>query len=320
MIVKNCLKVLLFVLLFLGVSTVSVSAAFWEMEEHPMIHDPSMIKEGDTWWTFGTGEEDGNGIRVIYSQDGLNWNEAPVVFPEPLSWWSEYVPNHTSAQWAPDIQYYNGRYWLYYSVSSFGSNQSLIGLLSTDSISSGNWRDDGLVVHSTTSDNFNAIDGDLVIDEYGNPWLSFGSYWSGIKLTRLDANTMKPTGQLHSIAARPNHPEGAVEAPNITYKDGYYYLFVSFDKCCSGLDSTYKVAVGRSTQITGPYLDKLGQDMLNGGGTIFDSGNDKWVGPGHQDVYNNNVFLRHAYDADSNGLPRLLINDLYWDSQGWPVY
>ncbi|MDX8044423.1 glycoside hydrolase family 43 protein [Gracilibacillus sp. S3-1-1] len=313
-------KVLLFAFVLFGISGVSVSAAFWDMNEHPMIHDPSIIKEGDTWWVFGTGEEDRNGIRVLYSQDGRNWNEAPVIFPEPLGWWKNYVPNHTTAQWAPDIHYFNGRYWLYYSVSSFGSNQSLIGLLSTDSIASGNWRDDGLVLHTTTSDNYNAIDGDLVIDEYGNPWLAFGSYWSGIKLTRIDANTMKPTGPIHSIAARPNHPEGSIEAANITYRDGYYYMFVSFDKCCSGLDSNYKVMVGRSTNITGPYVDKLGQPMMNGGGTLLDSGNDKWIGPGHSDIYNNNIFVRHAYDADSNGLPRLLINDLYWDSQGWPTY
>ncbi|KAB8125646.1 family 43 glycosylhydrolase [Gracilibacillus oryzae] len=313
-------KVIFFGLIFFGAGSASVSAAFWEMDEHPMIHDPSMIKEGDTWWTFGTGEVDKNGIRVIYSHDGRNWNEAPVVFPQPVNWWRQYVPNHTSAQWAPDIQYFNGRYWLYYSVSSFGSNQSLIGLLSTESIASGNWRDDGLVVRSTTNDNYNAIDGDLVIDEHGQPWLSYGSHWSGIKLTKLDARTMKPTGQTYSIAARPNHPEGAIEAPSITYRDGYYYLFVSFDKCCDGLNSTYKVAVGRSTDITGPYLDKSGNNMLYGGGTIFDSGNDKWIGPGHQDVLNNNIFVRHAYDADRNGLPSLLINDLYWDSQGWPTY
>ncbi|MBM7540689.1 glycoside hydrolase family 43 protein [Amphibacillus cookii] len=318
---KKDWKVILFVLIFFSLGGASVSAAFWEMDEHPMIHDPSMIREGDTWWVFGTGEVNRNGIRVIYSHDeGRNWNEAPVVFPQPLSWWRQYVPNHTSNQWAPDIHYYNGRYWLYYSVSSFGSNQSIIGLLSTESIASGNWRDDGLVVRSTTQNNYNAIDGELVIDAQGEPWLAYGSHWSGIKLTRLNAQTMKPTGQTYSIAARPNHPHGAIEAPSITYRDGYYYLFASFDSCCDGLNSTYNVVVGRSRNITGPYFDKVGNNMLYGGGTVFDSGNDKWVGPGHQFIYNNNLYVRHAYDADRNGLPSLLINDLYWDNQGWPTY
>lgn len=317
---KNKGKVLLLTILLIFSLSHTVSADFWDLSGDLMLHDPSIIKEGNTWWAFGTGEIDKNGIRVLRSNDGKNWSAAPTIFPQPLPWWKTYVPNHTSAQWAPDIQYYNGRYWLYYSVSSFGSNNSLIGLISTTSINSGNWRDDGLVIRSTTSNNYNAIDGDLVIDANGNPWLSFGSFWSGIKLTQLDKNTMKPTGQLHSIAARPNHPERAIEAPNITYHNGYYYLFVSFDKCCQGLNSTYKIAYGRSTSITGPYLDKNGVNMMNGGGTILDTGNDRWIGPGHQDVYNNNVLVRHAYDAQKNGEPRLLINDLYWDINGWPTY
>ncbi|PWU67636.1 arabinan endo-1,5-alpha-L-arabinosidase [Gracilibacillus dipsosauri] len=324
MVPKQNLKVIwktLFLSLFMTITFIPVvSADFWDISGDTMLHDPSITQEGSTWWAFGTGEVDKNGVRVLRSFDGSNWHATPVIFPQPLSWWSTYVPLHASNQWAPDIQYYNGRYWLYYSVSSFGSNNSLIGLTSTDSIVSGNWRDDGLVIRSTTADNFNAIDGDLVIDENGQPWLSFGSFWSGIKLTKLDPNTMKPTGQIYSIAARPNVSDHAIEAPNITYKDGYYYLFVSFDHCCRGVDSDYKIAYGRSKNITGPYYDKNGVNMLNGGGTILDAGNERWIGPGHQDVYNNNVIVRHAYDANNNGAPRLLINDLYWDSNGWPTY
>lgn len=313
-------KFILLTVLMVFTLTQTVSASFWNLSGDVMLHDPSIIKEGNTWWAFGTGEADKTGLRVLRSDNGTNWSATPVIFPQPLSWWSNYVPGHTSAQWAPDVNYYNGRYWVYYSVSKFGTNTSMIGLTSTESINSGNWRDDGLVIRSTSSNDYNAIDGDLVIDKNGDPWLSFGSFWSGIKLTKLDKNTMKPTGQLYSIAARPNHPEHAIEAPNITYKDGYYYLFVSFDKCCQGVDSTYKIAYGRSENITGPYVDKNGVNMMNGGGTILDAGNAQWIGPGHQDVYNNNIIVRHAYDAQNNGMPRLLINDLYWDANGWPTY
>ncbi|WP_146738003.1 family 43 glycosylhydrolase, partial [Bacillus tropicus] len=101
-------------------------------------------------------------------------------------------------------------YWLYYAVSSFGKNTSAIGLASSASLSSGNWKDEGLVIRSTSADNYNAIDPELTIDKDGNPWLAFGSFWSGIKLTKLDKNTMKPTGSLYSIAARPNNG-GALE-------------------------------------------------------------------------------------------------------------
>jgi len=130
---------------------------------------------------------------------------------------------------------------------------------------------------------------------------------------------MKPTGPLYSIASRQS-TNSAIEAPTLTYRNGYYYLFASVDYCCRGVNSNYKIVVGRSTSITGPYLDKNGLSMMNGGGTIFDAGNSRWRGPGHQDVYNNNIIIRHAYDAQDNGTPKLLINDLYWDSAGWPTY
>ncbi len=307
--------ILSFMLIFLAAEP--ASAAFWDTKGDNTIHDPSMIKEGNTWYTFGTGV--GKGIRVIKSQDGKSWSTSQTIFSIPLSWWKKYVPKHEQNQWAPDISYYKGRYWLYYAVSSFGSNTSAIGLASTDRISSGNWRDDGLVTRTTASNNYNAIDPDMVVDKEGNPWLSFGSFWSGIKLTRLDQNTMKPTGKLYSIASRPRNG-GALEAPTITYKNGYYYLFVSFDKCCKGVNSTYKIAYGRSTKITGPYYDKSGKQMTEGGGTILDSGNVRWKGPGGEDILNGNIIIRHSYDALDNGVSKLLINDLYWDSKGWPHY
>lgn len=309
--------VLLTIVMYFILSS-TVAADFKDLTGELRLHDPTIIQEGNQWWAFGTGE--GSGIKVVTSTDGHHWTQTPSLFPQALPWWSNYVSNFESHQWAPDVQYYNGRYWVLYSVSSFGSNNSLIGLTSTESIASGNWRDDGLVIRSTSADNYNAIDGDIVIDENGEPWMSFGSFWSGIKLTKLDRNTMKPVGPLYSIAARPHHPDHAIEAPNITYKDGYYYLFVSFDNCCRGLDSTYKIAYGRSENITGPYFDKNGVNMLDGGGTILDAGNNRWIGPGHQDVYDNRILIRHAYDAENNGVHRMLINDLYWDSNGWPTY
>ncbi len=156
---------------------------------------------------FGRGE----GLRVLKAGSGGVWTVQKSIFTSPLSWWGNYVPNYGLNQWAPDVQYFNGKYWLYYAVSSFGKNTSAIGLASSTSLSSGNWKDEGLVIRSTSANNYNAIDPELTIDKDGNPWLAFGSFWSGIKLTKLDKNTMKPTGSLYSIAARPNNG-GALEA------------------------------------------------------------------------------------------------------------
>ncbi|GIP44485.1 extracellular endo-alpha-(1-_5)-L-arabinanase 1 [Paenibacillus sp. J45TS6] len=291
-------------------------AAFWNVTGDTGVHDPSIIKEGNSWYTFSTGQ----GIQVLKSDNGTQWYRVPQIFLTPPSWWKTYVPKQTTNDvWAPDIQEYNGRVWLYYSISSFGSNQSAIGLASASSIGAGQWRDDGLVLRTTTSNNYNAIDPNLVIDASGDPWLVFGSYWSGIKLTKIDKNTMKPTGSITSIAARPSN-SGAIEGPSMVYRNGYYYLFASIDSCCQGVNSTYKIVYGRSKNITGPFVDKNGVDMLNGGGTILDTGNDKWKGPGGQDIYGTNIIARHAYDAEDNGNPKLLISDLNWDSNGWPKY
>lgn len=291
-------------------------AAFWNVTGDTAVHDPSIIKEGNSWYTFSTGQ----GIQVLKSDNGTQWYRVPQIFLTPPAWWKTYVPKQTTNDvWAPDIQEYNGRVWLYYSISSFGSNQSAIGLASASSIGAGQWRDDGLVLRTTTSDNYNAIDPNLVIDASGEPWLVFGSYWSGIKLTKIDKNTMKPTGSITSIAARPSN-SGAIEGPSMVYRNGYYYLFASIDSCCKGVDSTYKIVYGRSKNITGPFVDKNGVDMLSGGGTILDTGNDKWKGPGGQDIYGTNIIARHAYDAEDNGNPKLLISDLNWDSNGWPKY
>lgn len=289
----------------------------WSLTGNLVTHDPTFIEKNGTWWLFQTGP----GIYGKFSNNGgTHWEPLPAVLPNGLSWWSNYVPNHDGIDvWAPEIREFNGKIYLYYSISTFGSKTSAIGLLSTDDIASGNWLDEGLVVATNSSSDHNAIDPDLVIDEHGDPWLVYGSFFSGIKLVRLDANTMKPTGITHSVASRQNGDNQVIEAPAIVFRDGYYYLFTSVGSCCKGVDSTYTIRYGRSTNITGPYLDKNGVDMMNDGGSILDAGNNVWIGPGGQDLFGTGNIVRHAYDATDNGTPKLLISDLNWQN-GWPRY
>jgi len=140
-------------------------------------------------------------------------------------------------------------------------------------------------------------------------------------MIRLDQNGARADQMLHSIAARPD-AEGALEAPFIVRRCGYYYLFVSFDSCCRGTDSTYKIMVGRSTSITGPYVDKEGTPMMQGGGTLLLAGDRvRYAAVGHNAV----VFIDdkaynvyHAY-SQQNGNPILRIAELVWDEEGWPI-
>lgn len=312
--IKRKAAVLLAALTISVLSASTVYAAFWNLTGALEAHDPSIVKEGSMWWDFYTG----TGLKVSYSTNGgTDWKTGVPVFSAPLSWWKTYVPNQAyNDVWAPDAKTWNGKVWLYYSISTFGSNTSAIGLMSAPTILSGQWEDKGLVLRSTSADSFNAIDPNLVIDAGNNPWLAYGSWFDGIHITKLDPATMKPTGAKYSIARRANGIEGAY----IVYHGGKYTLFASIDNCCNGVNSTYKIVVGQSASITGPYKDKNGVDMMNGGGTLFDAGNSRWKGPGGQSVFGTNVIARHAYDANDGGKPKLLISDLNWDASGWPIY
>lgn len=288
------------------------------------VHDPAIIKADDAYYIFSTGA----GIPVRKSSDMINW-ETPFpakVFASTPQWAQDMIPGQGDI-WAPDISYYNGKYHLYYAVSTFGKNRSVIGLATNtvlDSQADGfEWIDEGLVLESVSTDAYNCIDPNLVLDVDGTPWLAFGSFWTGIKMRRLDLATGKPSSDdetLYSLAQRPQPPD-AIEAPFIIRKGDFYYLFVSFDSCCQGADSTYHAMVGRSETITGPYVDRDGVEMLQGGGTQVTFPTERWRGPGHNAILQEDgkeYIVYHAYDAENAGVSTLHIALLNWDADGWP--
>lgn len=290
------------------------------------VHDPSVVKEGNTYYLFSTRA----GISVRCSSDLVRWRLCGDVFAH-LPLWAVQDVSGLRGLWAPDVSFFNGKYHLYYSASTFGSNRSSIGLVTNATLDPANdgyrWIDQGKVIGSAASDDWNAIDPNVVLDEAGQPWLSFGSFWSGIKLRKLDPATGKldpKDPSLYSLASRPRTAgePGAIEAPFIVRRDGYYYLFVSFDFCCRGRESTYHLRVGRSRAVTGPYTDRDGKDMREGGGTLLLAGEGRWRGPGHCAILrdgNGDKIVYHAYDAEARGTPTLRISPLAWDERGWPV-
>jgi arabinan endo-1,5-alpha-L-arabinosidase len=306
--------------------------------DYPMTHDPSIAREGKTYYVFATGFAPGGGQFAIRCSNNLtDWKHCGHVFDEIPAWIREASPR-TKELWAPDISYFNGTYHLYYAYSAFGVNTSGIALATNQTLDPADpryrWKDEGLVLKSTEADNFNAIDPNIVLDKDGRPWLSFGSFWSGIKMRRIDAATGKtdsadPT--LYSLAmraqpadaapAKPGLPPDweAIEAPFIVRHGGYYYLFVSFDLCCRGTRSSYRTMVGRSRSVTGPYADASGKPLLAGGGTQLLTANARWLGPGGESVLQRpegDIIVFHAYDAIT-GKPALQISTLTW-SHGWP--
>ncbi len=289
------------------------------------IHDPVMAKEGDTYYVFSTGAR----LVIICSPDMVTWEFCGRVFERPPQWISAFN-REVGDLWAPDISFFDGKWHLYYAGSSMGSQNSVIGLATNVTLDPQHpdyaWVDEGEVLHSTPGGNWNAIDPNLAFDTAGQPWLLFGSYWDGIKLRKIDPATGKLATDdttLYALASRRGSGQGteAIEAAYLTHRGDYYYLFVSFDACCQGRDSTYNVRVGRATEITGPYVDRDGVPMLEGGGTQILFPYDQWRGPGHNAIFvEDGVYwlVYHAYDAQQNGISKLRLEALTWDEDGWP--
>ncbi len=304
--------------------------------ETPMVHDPVMAKEGDTYYLFSTGM----GIQRMTSKDRRTWtiSRQPVMTVIP-GWIADSVPGFGSHVWAPDIIRWHNRWWFAYSCSTFGKNASAIGLLSSPSLVANLWKDEGCIVTSREKrDNWNAIDPNFVIDDgTDTPWLVWGSFWDGIQLARLDSTMHLDKDQQPRTIARRYHPSykptepnptsrfagtNAIEAPFIFKHGGYYYLFVSWDYCCRGAKSNYRVAVGRSKNVEGPYLDRSGKDMAAGGGTLVIEGDkQQWEAAGHCAVYtfdNQDIFICHGYSAKLNGAALLIQRPISWTADGWP--
>jgi len=289
----------------------SASALALDLQGDTGAHDPTLLIQADRWFVFTTGK----GLQRLESTDaGRTWRRLAPVFSEPPAWWLDAVPEHQGLDvWAPKLFEHRGRVWVLYSISTFGKNRSAIGLASSDR-PDGEWRDEGRVVQSVATDNFNAIDPDLFADKDGRLWLSYGSFWDGLRLTELDAKTLRAIGETRFIARR----KAGLEAPTIVRHGDWVYLFASFDLCCRGADSSYNIAVGRARSVEGPYFDRDGKALMDGGGTRLLAGGARWKGPGHQDVVGD-WLVHHAYDSERGGKPHLRIKRLSWSDDGWPV-
>jgi arabinan endo-1,5-alpha-L-arabinosidase len=284
------------------------------------VHDPTMIRQGSTYYIISTGSV----IPYRCSPDMLTWDVCGQVFTANPAWAVEAIPG-VKDLWAPDIVFHKGIYYLYYSASTFGSNRSAIGLATNTTLDPASpdyrWADQGEVISSQKSDNYNAIDPNLTFDRDGQPWLVLGSFWSGIKMVKVDPATMKPAAGETLLSLATNPPSTAIEGAFITRRGNFYYLFVSHDFCCRGAQSTYNIRVGRAAEITGPYLDRDGRAMGQGGGTLVLQSGERWRGPGHNSIYIEDgcyYMVHHAYDAQANGTPTLRMVLLAWDADGWP--
>lgn len=275
-------------------------------------NDPSALFDGNKLWIVSGGA----GVEVRTTTDLANVQEATRIFAEAPSWVGDAVPD-AQGIWSPELAYFGGIYHLYYAVSTLGSSRSCIGHATTDRLDiASEWLDSGPVVCTAASDDFNAIDPNVLQTPDGKIWLAFGSFSSGIKLVQLDAAGARTISEPLSVAARPDDG-GALQAAALAQHGDFYYLFVSF-----GAGMSHRLMVGRANAVQGPYIDRTGRALLEGGGAPLLEPSSRFVGAGSNDVFpigerSYNVF--HAYDEADAGRAKLRLASLTWDTEGWPI-
>ena len=297
--------------------------------------DPSIIRQGSTYYAFTTdvaGFPASGNLPIHCSQDKVDWSACGSIFPAGIPAWVKQKVPGVAGLWAPDVSYFNGEYHVYYNGSTLHSQQTVIGLVTNTTLDPTDhdyqWVDRGLVLQSNPGDDFNALDPTILVDRDGSVWLTYGSYWTGIKQRQIDPATgmlLASNPVRYELATRPGVPNNPIEGASLVRHGGYYYLFVSMDYCCEQniAADNYKQAVGRSTSPHGPFVDEDGTPMMSGGGTVLLEGDGSWVAPGGGTAYldpysGDSLIIFHAHNLAQSGNPYQWVKSLAWVND-WPV-
>jgi arabinan endo-1,5-alpha-L-arabinosidase len=305
-------------------------------------HDPSIYKDGDTYWIFSSdvavGRASTQGLQVRKSKDLVNWTYVGTALDGIPKAAKDY--SDASALWAPDVIKLGKKYYLYYAASKMGSQTSCICYAVADKIS-GPWTDKGIIYKSDYTSDENAIDPCVFFDNDKKLWMVYGSFFDGIHLMKMDEATGLSAGKGPGKIIATRGDSAGEEGPYIIYNPQFkkYYLFVSYDS----LSSDYNIRVGRADSVEGPYYDISGQKMTDYpysddvpddveiiaanvgyklmGGFAFKNG-EGWAAPGHNSVLNDNgewYVVHHARIERDHNWAFLNVRKLLWSDDGWPM-
>ena len=297
--------------------------------------DPSVFRQGSTYYAFSTdvaGSAASGFLPIHCSDDKINWVACGNVFPTAMPAWVKQAVPGIVGLWAPDVSFFNGEYHVYYTGSALHSQRSVIGLATNTTLDRDSpayqWVDRGEVLHSSSGDDFNALDPAILVDGDGSVWLTYGSYWTGIKQRQIDPHSgmlLASNRTRYDLATRPGVPHNPIEGASLVHHGSYYYLFVSVDYCCEQdvANNNYKEAVGRSTSPHGPFVDEDGTPMLKGGGSVLLKGNGVWNAPGGGTAFidsgsGESLIIFHAHSMPRQNAPFQWIKPLSWVNN-WPV-
>ena len=274
--------------------------------------DPTIIKAQDGYFYLYATENTRN-TPIYRSKNLVDWTFSGTAFTDATR--PTFEPK--GGLWAPDIEYINGQYVLYYSMSVWGGEWTCGIGVAVASKPEGPFTDKGMLFRSNEIGVQNSID-QFYIEENGHKYLFWGSF-RGIYATELseDGLSLKNGAEKKQIAGT------AFEGTYIYKKDGYYYLFASVGTCCEGVKSTYQLVVGRSQSLFGPYFDKTGKNMMDNGYSLVIGSSDRFVGNGHcseivQDDSGNDWIFYHGVDTQNPQGRVLMLDQVRWDKEGWP--
>ena len=292
----------------------------------PDLADPTILRAADGWfYAYGTENDWSVGIHrivpIIKSKNLKKWEYVTDAFATKPAW------KTAGGVWAPDVTFVKSKYYMYYSVSTWGDANPGIGMAIAD-LPFGPFVDQGKVFDAQSIGVANSIDPFFIqtgVGRNNKSYLFWGSF-QGIYGTELSADFKTAVGTKFKIAGN------AFEATYIQEKNGKFYFFGSSGSCCEGAQSQYHVSVAMASDIKGPYLDQAGNDIIKDGqeGTLFLSGSTDWgwVGPGHNaevvtDDRGNDFFIYHAIEVKNPLLPGgatrrpLMMDPIKWLNE-WP--
>ena len=281
--------------------------------------DPTVIRTEDGFYLYAT-QTDKYWVPIYFSKDLVNWEFKRTAFRNATK---PQIPGG-GAFWAPEIRHINGKYVLYFSLAKWGDGDACYTAVATSDSPLGDFVNSKELL---TKEDFgsNCID-QFYYEEDNKKYMFVGSF-NGIYVTELTDDGLSVKRNENGTPTLKKQVCGkAFEGTNIYKKNGYYYLFASINNCCDGERSRYKVVVGRSQDLLGPYLDKSGKDMINNAWELVLEGDgQKFFGPGHnsiivQDDAGTDWMIYHSYVKENGEVGGRLgmLDRVLWTEDGWP--
>ena len=282
---KKCIYILAFATLLAWEGQAQKETYFTNPVIHGDVADPSILRNGTTYYATGTSSEWAPYYPIFSSTDLVNWQPIGHVFAEKPAWTK-------SSFWAPEWFQHKGKTYVYYTARKQADNQSCIGVAVADSPEDP-VIDKGPVVEFGKE----AIDA-FILEDKGKLYISWKAYGLDnrpieLLAARLSDDGLRMEGEPFSLL-RDDERQG-MEGQHWFKQGDYYYLLYSIRGCCGPM-SDYAVSAARSKRLEGPYEKYEGNPILHGSESVRSIGHGTLTDTPDGRLY----YLCHAYSEGSD--------------------